>query len=206
MKRLMIATAATSIAALAAAPALAGNITPPAPDPVIAAPAPAPAAPVSYDWTGAYGGVQLGWGMLNADGGGLDEDGDGVIGGITAGYDWDLGNYVVGVGLDYNAANIETDPGNATLDALGRARVRAGFDTGNWLIYGTGGAAYADASIVGTGAESDWGWFAGAGAEYRVNQNLSVAGEALYHRFDDFDSTGVDLDTTTLQARVLYRF
>lgn len=207
MKRLMMTTAAASAAlGLAAFPALAGSLTPIDPDPVVVAPAPAPAAPVAYDWSGLYGGVQLGWGNAGVDGGGLNEDGDGVIGGVHAGYDWDLGNYVLGVGLDYNAANIETDGGNANLDALGRARVRAGYDAGQWLFYGTGGAAYADASITGTGASSDWGWFAGAGAEYRVNQNLSVGGEALYHQFDDFDGSGVDLDATTFQARVTYRF
>ncbi|MAQ84666.1 outer membrane protein [Psychromarinibacter halotolerans] len=202
MKTLLIASAA---AATLAAPAFAGSLTPAAPEPVVPAPAPAPMPVASYDWTGFYGGAQFGWGTATADDGVTEEDGDGILGGVHAGYDWDLGNYVLGVGLDYDAADIAFDNNAGSIDSVARARLRAGYDAGSWLIYGVGGAAHADADIGGTDY-SDMGWFAGGGVEYRVNENVSVAGEALYHGFDDFDDTGVDASATTLQGRVTYRF
>lgn len=200
MKTLTLA----AVAALATSPVLAGSVTPAAPDPVVAAPAPAPVIR-NYDWTGFYAGGQLGWGQLETTGPIVDE-GSGMLFGAHAGYDWDFGTFVVGGAVDVESVDIQFDGGNGSLDGLARAKVRAGYDAGNWLFYGAGGAAYADATLAGTPAENDIGWFAGAGVEYRVNENVSIAGEALYHQWDDFDSTGIDVNTTTVQARVSYRF
>ncbi|MDF0601470.1 outer membrane beta-barrel protein [Psychromarinibacter sp. C21-152] len=196
MKTLVIA----SVAALATAPAFAGNLTPADPDPVVTPP-PAPATPVGYDWTGFYAGAQLGWGHVENG----NNDANGFGGGVHAGYDWDFGDIVVGVAADYDLTAIESNSGNATLDNVARAKLRAGYDVGKVLFYGTGGAAWAQGSFSGTDY-SDNGWFAGAGAEYRVNEKVSIAGEALYHVFDNFDGTGIDFGGTTVAARVSYRF
>ncbi|WP_172295864.1 outer membrane protein [Pseudoruegeria sp. HB172150] len=204
MKTLTLA--ASAVAALAAVPALAGGPTIVEPDPVVVSPPPAAvAAPITYDWSGFYAGAQLGWGQVNGDDGTVEDEGNGIIGGVHAGYDWDFGNVVVGLGADYDAADIEFDDTDGSLDSVTRAKLRVGYDAGKWLFYGTGGPAWATADLAGTDY-SDQGWFAGAGAEYRINENVSLAGEALYHQFDDFDDTGIDVDTTTVQARVSYRF
>ena len=53
---------------------------------------------------------------------------------------------------------------------------------------------------------SDWGYFGGVGMDYAVAENWLIGGEILAHQFDDFDDTGIDLDATTIKARVAYRF
>lgn len=199
MRNLLAATALV----VAAGPALAGGTAVMVEDPVIA-PAPVIVAP-SVDWTGGYAGVQLGWGMATIDDGvPPDDDGDGVIGGVTVGYDYDFGNFVVGGALDYDFSEIEFDSG-ATIDNVARVKVRAGIDAGRTLIYGVGGAAFANATVGGADL-SDNGWVAGAGVEHRVTDTFSVGGEVLYHQFDDFDGSGADVNATTIQAKALFRF
>ena len=75
-------TALAAVSALLAAPAFAGNVSEPAPEPVIDTPAPVPAAPASPNWTGFYGGGQLGFGSVDTSVSGADED---IIGGFTGG-------------------------------------------------------------------------------------------------------------------------
>ena len=83
--------------------------------------------------------------------------------------------------------------------------MRAGYDAGQTLIYAVGGWAYADAEIFGQDY-SDNGWLVGAGVDYKFNTNMTIGGEVLYHSWDDFDDTGIDLDATTVAARVGYSF
>ncbi len=198
MRALLLSTAITALAV----PAVAGSLSEPIVEPVLDAPQVYVAPGV--DWTGAYAGVQLGYGDLNASGAATDE-GSGVIGGLTAGYDYDFGTFVLGAGVDYDFADIDLDSGAGQLDSVARLKARAGFEAGQALIYGTGGAAFADAQIGGTDF-SDTGYFLGAGVEYMVNQTFSIGGEVLYHQFDDFDNTGIDIDATTVQVRAVYRF
>ncbi len=185
--------------ALATGPAFAGSPVEPAPDPVIATPAPAP-APASPDWTGGYLGGQVGYG--NADTNLPGVDGDGAIGGLTGGYDYDFGQWVVGGGLDYDWADISLGAGNPDLENIFRVKLRGGYKIGNGLLYGTGGWAQADTDTLG----DDDGYFVGAGYEHMVTQNFSLGGEALYHEFSNFGNTTTDLEATTVQVRGTFRF
>ncbi|MDW3117340.1 MAG: outer membrane beta-barrel protein [Roseovarius pacificus] len=185
--------------ALATGPAFAGSPVEPAPDPVIATPAPAP-APASPDWTGGYLGGQVGYG--NADTNLPGVDGDGAIGGLTGGYDYDLGQWVIGGGLDYDWADISLGAGNPDLENIFRVKLRGGYKIGNGLLYGTGGWAQADTDTLG----DDDGYFVGAGYEHMVTQNFSLGGEALYHEFSNFGNTTTDLEATTVQVRGTFRF
>src|SRR6056297_2121139 len=192
-------TALATVTAIFAAPAFAGNVTEPAPEPVIEAPAPVPAAPVSPNWTGFYGGGQLGWANVDADG--FDDD-DSLIGGLTGGYDYDFQNgFVVGAGLDYDF--LDADIGNvAIVEDVFRAKLRGGYKIGRGLAYATGGYAWADTDNLG----DDDGYFVGAGYEHLVTDNFSLGLEGLYHEIDDF-GTGVGEDSlTTVQARGTFRF
>lgn len=185
-----------------ATPALAGGPVEPVTEPVIV-PAAEP-VPMSADWGGAYVGAQLGYADIDSNGGGLD--GDGWLGGVHAGYRWDFGQFVAGAELDYDAADIDlgTTAGD-TLDDVARLKLMAGTELGNSLVYATAGAAHANATVGGAGL-SDNGWFLGAGLDVPVTGNWTVGGEILQHRFDDFDGSGVDLDATTLKAKVSLRF
>jgi outer membrane immunogenic protein len=171
-----LALAVVSLGALVAAPAFAADLTPP---PVYKAPPPAVApAPL---WTGWYIGVNVGgsFGTANETAsfpptivpptsqfGSGSSDLDGVIGGAQIGYNWQTGNWVLGVEADIQASSEQAStslvgtgtisiPGVALLtstgtlgitqklDWFGTVRGRLGVTVGpNWLLYGTGGLAY----------------------------------------------------------------
>lgn len=186
--------------ALVAAPGLAGGMAEPAPAPAVipAAPAPMPSA----DWTGLYGGVQLEYGDANVTGG---ISGDGMLGGIFAGYRYDFGNYVLGAELDVNAADINL-PGVGDIDTVSRLGLEAGFDAGNMLFYGTAGGAVA---TVDAGADTlrGHGYFYGVGMDYALTETLTVGAELLQHEFQDFDNiAGTDVDALTFGVNAAFRF
>lgn len=161
-----------------------------------------PAGPVlaqSADWSGAYIGAELGYADIDSNAPGLD--GDGGIAGIIAGYDWDLGDWVVGLGADYDFADISLGT-TADLEEIWRIKFRGGYKIGQGLAYGTAGYANADTDTLG----DEDGYFIGAGYEHRLAPNFSLGGEVLYHEFDNFNATPTDIDATTVQVRGTFRF
>jgi outer membrane immunogenic protein len=190
------------VALIPAVPALAGGMNDAASEPMVMA-QPVMAAPPSMDWTGFYAGASLGYGDIDSNGGGLD--GNGALGGVLAGYRFDFGNLVAGVEADYDVTNISLGGGAGDLDSVARLKLQAGTELGRALVYGTLGAAQAKATVAGTGL-SDTGYFGGVGMDYAITDRVSVGGELLKHKFNDFDGSGVDLDATTLKARVALQF
>lgn len=184
-------------------PALAGGLTEPVlePAPIMADPVPVMAP--SGEWGGAYVGAQLGYGDIGTDAAGLD--GNGAIGGVHAGYRFDFGQFVAGAELSYDAADIDLNAGGDTLDSVTRLKLTAGYDLGSTLIYASGGAARAKVSVGGADL-SDNGYFLGIGADYALTDNWTLGAEVMEHRFDNFDGTGIDVDATTIQAKVGFRF
>ena len=167
---------------------------------LIAAALPAgPALAQSADWSGAYAGAELGFADVDTNLAGLG--GDGFIAGIIGGYDWDFGAWVVGLGADYDFADISLGAA-ADLEEIWRIKFRGGYKIGQGLAYGTAGYANADTDTLG----DDDGYFIGAGYEHRLAPNFSLGGEVLYHEFDNFNSTPTDIDATTVQVRGTFRF
>ena len=194
----------TSFALLAtlSAPAFAGGPTEPLPEPVVVP----VAAPVNTggEWGGFYAGAGLGYGDSGSSTDALD--GNGILGGVQAGYRHDFGTAVVGGELEYDLTGIDLGAAAGDqLNSVARLKAMAGADLGRTLFYGTAGYAYADADVGGASL-SDNGWFAGLGADYALSDRLTVGAEILAHRFDDFDGSGVDLDATTAKARINLRF
>jgi outer membrane immunogenic protein len=194
---------AGSLVGTLAAPALAGGPTTTAPEPVII-PAAEPYVAPGIDWSGAYAGAQIGYADTDTTGGALD--GHGMLGGVHAGYRWDMGNFVAGVELDHDIASVDlgATPGD-TLDDVTRLKLTAGTEMGNALLYGALGGAHARATVGGLDL-ADNGYFLGAGVTYALTDSWTVGGELLQHQFSDFDGSGVDLDATTVSARVGFRF
>ena len=89
-----------------------------------------------------------------------------------------------------------------TLERVYRLKVRGGYDLGNGLLYATAGGVGADIDGLGY----DTGYFVGAGYEHMVTDAISLGGEVLYHEFDTFNDTAIDVDATTFQVRANYRF
>jgi outer membrane immunogenic protein len=184
-----------------------------------------------FDWTGFYVGGNIGyaWGDSEADGlydGGDIENGDfdpdGVIAGGQLGYNWQTdSNFVIGLEADLQWSDqhdrVDNPPGfdsEATADVdvnwFGTLRARAGIavmDT--LLLYATGGLAAGeveysvdDAGGVGSDSNSQWGWTAGAGAEWALSDRFTLKAEYLHVDLgkDDFSPTGsssfdADVDT-----------
>lgn len=200
MKRIRTFAAASVAGTLGALPALAGGPVVVAEEPVIAAPAAPVAMAPNGDWTGLYAGGQLGYGDVgDAAGGG----GDGMTGGLLGGYRMDFGQFVAGAELNYDWTDIELGGGDS-LDNIARLKVIGGYDMGNALLYGTVAAVRADATIGGVGL-SDNGWGAGLGVDYALSNSMTVGAELMEHRFDSFGG-GSDLDATTVNARVGFKF
>lgn len=202
---MVMRTAALFLATAAlAAPAFAGGPVEVAPEPVVVA-EPVPVVDYGGDWAGFYVGGQVGYGDLDSNGAGLD--GNGAIGGVHAGYRWDLGRTVLGVEADWDKADLDLGAAGSgdSLDSIARLKLQAGYDAGPALVYATAGAARANATIGGADL-SDNGWTLGVGATYALNDQWTLGGEVLTNRFDDFDGSGVDLDATTATLRVGFRF
>ncbi|WP_341365646.1 porin family protein [Yoonia sp. BS5-3] len=195
----MMAAPLIAVAGMASAGGLSEPVAAPTPVPV--APAPVPVAPIS-DWTGFYAGGQLGFGQLDSDD--LTEDPDGLLYGVHGGYLYDLGSWIIGGELDIDGTEIEDETADVALDSVARAKLRVGYDAGNWLPYVTGGIAQASTSGAVDG--EDTGSFGGLGVEYRISDSMRVGGEVLQHQFEDFDGTGIDIDATTATARVSFQF
>lgn len=212
----------TSLIAVAVATAGAAHAAGPtetAPDAIVAPIASPVMIDRSGDWSGAYGGIQLGYGSGDyATGRDDDSDGnddefeaDGVIGGLHVGYLWDFGNWVMGPELQYDAANLEADNGSGTgtFDEIARLNLRIGRDLGQGLLYGSVGVAYANfdgdtGSLAGD--VDDNGYVVGIGYDYKLNQSWTVGGQYQHHMFDDFGSAGSDFDFGTAQLRASYNF
>jgi len=180
--------------------------------PLKAPPLPA-AAP--YSWTGFYLGGQVGYGwgtswQMGADGFGNTGDYhiSGIVGGGTAGYNWQFNrNWVVGLETDFSAADVHgTGASSATygcvggcenkIEDFGTVRGRLGYAINNVLLYGTGGWAYgrAEADIVGCpggfcGTNNVNGWTVGGGVEYGFAPGWSAKAEYLHVDMGQFNFT-----------------
>jgi outer membrane immunogenic protein len=183
----------TAISAFAASSAFAADLP---------ARAPAEYAPVIAPlptWTGFYigGNVGYGWGDGKINGVGRTGDVEGVIGGGQVGYNWQFGQFVFGVEGDFQGS----DQNRTDVFRVGRTRVsvhqelpwlatlrgRIGWAPGPWLIYATGGAAWANykvtASALGLTASSEdtkTAWTIGGGVEWMFLPKWSTKVEYLY--------------------------
>lgn len=141
---------------------------------------------------------------------GCTKDNDSLEFALHAGYDFDLGNVVLGVlgevGMGYAEDSVtaySTTPANYTwtrrmAENVG-VRARAGYAFGaerNTLVYATGGVVWAkmDNSFSSSnransyndiGDDSVTGWRAGAGIERKVHKNLSIGIQYLHTSLKD---------------------
>jgi len=127
------------------------------------------AAPVGFNWGGAYIGAHIGWGWESHSTDSFSErtpgtlvfvdhtafNSNGFFGGGQIGYNWLLTpNWLFGVEFDGSGSTASTNvtgcnptgcaSSSVNTDAFGTGRGRVGYVMDNLLLYGTGGWAWVD--------------------------------------------------------------
>ncbi len=165
-----------------------------------AMPAPIAASLPAKDWTGAYVGAHVG-GAWNDTGGYSTNCGaactaarttiGGSVGGLQAGYNYQVGQGVVGVEADLNAAALRgsyaatdgIDEVTSKVDHYGTLTAKIGVSSGQALLYAKVGAAWThnlhgnyDTVEQATFSTNYWklGWTLGGGLEYAFTPSWSV--------------------------------
>ncbi|WP_217570733.1 outer membrane protein [Mesorhizobium sp. GbtcB19] len=207
MKQLIVATALV----LAAGAAHAADVMQEAP---VAA---------SFDWSGAYIGVNAGGGFGKfkdsiSFGPRLDMTASGFLGGIQAGYNWQSGQMIYGVETDFQGSAVDASVSDffgftpkTKVDWFGTLRARIGYTPiDRFMIYGTGGLAYGQVKtefpffgpFMSSSSKTRAGWTVGAGAEYAINTNWTIKSEYLYT--DLGNSTAFSSGPITLKSDVAF--
>ena len=204
-------------------------------DPVVYEQAPEAEVIAGYSWTGAYIGIQggYGWAELSDDGDTFLEDDlddgddsldlDGGFAGVYAGYNYQWNSIVVGIEGDINKAWINEefdfagDDAEVELEWFGSVRGRVGYAWDRTLFFGTAGVAFAHVEYelgdLDFDDEEDFvGWTAGLGVEHAFTDNLLARAEYRYYDFgseefgDDDVSGDLDLDMHTVSVGLAYKF
>ncbi len=175
-----------------------------------------------YDWTGFYAGI---FGGLNS--GKLDTD---IVGGnspattsisgatvgVTAGANYQIDQYVLGIEGDLAWSNIIGDSAcsptqtcTSKLNWVSTIRGRTGFVIDNSLLYSTAGVAISNGTSVtspatvgstGTDTQTFVGWTAGIGGEYAIDQNIKLKAEYSY---TDLGSRSSPVGTVSLNNSII---
>jgi outer membrane immunogenic protein len=163
-----------------------------------------------YNWGGFYVGVQgvYSYGDVDsayviASSGSIRTKGHG--GGLHAGYNHQIANWVMGVEADIEASGADGSRTNivAGRDTLemqwsGSARARIGYAFDRTLIYSTAGVAVGSfenisrvrvlgVNIIDSDKNTHAGWTAGAGVEMALTQNMTMRAEYRYSAFGKKD-------------------
>ncbi len=165
-----------------------------------------------------------------------DESAEGVLYGVGVGYDYDLGNLVLGAEAEFTESTAETEFEDDDPEAFGLGRVETGRDiyvgarvgfkaTPSTMVYAKGGYTNARFNFVGTDGTLDEeasldtdGYRIGAGVEQRFGTNTFAKLEYRYSNyskgeidfetdgFDDSDRLNIDTDRHQVVASVGLRF
>jgi outer membrane immunogenic protein len=192
-------------------------------------PTKAPAVVPPYNWTGAYIGINGGYGFGHSKWDGLPASFDvngGMVGG-QLGYNWQFGQFVYGVEGDTDWTNLRGTANlaicnvgcNTRNDFLSTVRGRLGLAADRWLPYVTGGLAVGDikATVPGFAGidKTNAGWTAGGGLEFAVTGNWTAKAEYLYVDLGKAGCTvdcglpagnNVSLTTNVVRGGLNYRF
>jgi len=168
----------------------------------------------AYSWAGPYLGGTLGyeWGEVSRN----PTKPSGFVGGVTAGYNWQLNSpWVFGIEGDIQGTGADDTfaPWKFSNPWFGTVRGRAGYAFSNILVYGTAGLAFGElrGQTFGlTETHTTAGWTAGLGAEVGFAPHWSAKIEYLYVDLSDsaFAITGVSngYRSNMIRAGVNYHF
>lgn len=186
-------------------------------------PVEAPIYAPMFTWTGFYVGANAGyaWGQIDSTGLGVlnFNDPDGFTGGGQIGYNYQMGQFVLGLEADFQGADLKASvfaPGAGIISASneinwwGTVRARAGYAFDRFLPYVTGGFAYGNVKNslttpvgVFSNDNTQYGWTIGGGLEYAFTNNLTAKIEYLYV---DLDKESVTVPGGVFNANVETKF
>jgi outer membrane immunogenic protein len=185
-------------------PALATDLS----RPIYKAPAYSPApSPAPFSWTGFYVGGHGGYGWNNSSSDGTSIDLNGYLAGVQGGYNYQLGQFIIGLEGDYSFANVKYSTSllgaNATVknDYFATVAARLGYAFDRTMLYGKVGYGWTrdkwDLSdgLGGTasGTFNRSGYLLGGGVEYAFMGAWSVKLEYDYLNL----GTATELPTVT---------
>lgn len=181
----------------------------------------------------------------------FSNDNDGFLAGVQIGYNWQAGMWVFGLEADISFADTDNTttvgpvlafPGgapiagsfsaiNTEMNWFGTIRGRVGIAWDRFMIYATGGFAFADlehsaqtffpagGNFVGVSDDTETGYVVGAGFEWGLAPNWSLKAEYLYYDLGDTTinavavgfpgfavPTNVDLDGHIVRVGLNWRF
>lgn len=195
-------------------------------------PPPQPWQPVAqarsdYNWTGLYLGGTYGYATgtttVTSPLGGFDLDQSGGIGTVFGGFNYQAGRVVLGMevdvgGLGNHGGSAGLAPGAVTSDLNWSASVRGRLGylvAPALLVYGTGGAAWADFDVTANGvkvAQTFSGYQVGFGGELKLDPRWSLRLEYLYTGLgaEQIDHGGLvntyEPDYHTVRAGLSFKF
>ena len=187
-----------------------------------------PALPAPGTWTGLYAGAHLGAGLGNIETTNLANasfDANTFLGGVHAGYNLQINNFVAGFEVDGTWASTSSDTasiGGLTIGAGGdwltSARLRLGYTSGQFMVYATGGLALGDLDVTldqpgfaAAMSQTMAGYAVGGGVEMKLTESWIARVEALHYGFaqEQFKSSlgtlDIDTDVTTIRAGLSLR-
>lgn len=179
-----------------------------------AAPDIAPIAPIEgsapiYIWSGPYAGAFVGYSAQDFDqSSGASFDGDGIVGGVFGGYNWQNGRIVYGVEADIGASGVEASgfdraaglPLDTETNVFGSLRGRVGVAADPFMVFATAGAAVSDQTLnLGPAEASNThiGYTVGAGVEAKITETIDTR---LEYRYSDYGSKTYDFGTTSISS------
>lgn len=182
-------------------------------------------APV-FTWTGFYVGANAGYGWGNVNAGTVFnnrtvniDDLDGFVGGGQVGYNYQMGQFVVGLEADIQGADLNSGSSffgdRVRTEWFGTVRGRVGVAFDRFMPYVTGGWAYGNVKTtiggVGSTDKTHTGGYAiGGGLEYAFTNNWTAKVEYLYVDLGEktvFNSgVKVGTDFSVVRAGLNYKF
>jgi outer membrane immunogenic protein len=209
----MILSAAVAAIALTAGSAFAADL----PSRKMAPVAPVSVAP-AYKWSGAYVGVNAGYGFgsFSKPAASNYKDPDGYVIGGQLGFNQHYSNnLVLGLESDLSWSDVKgkasatgTAGSKAEVEYFMTARGRVGYAFDRVLPYVTAGYAGAEQKVTGNGSSWRNGYALGGGVEVGISKNVTAKIEGLYMDLGNKNTADGKLGTelTVLRAGVNYKF
>jgi outer membrane immunogenic protein len=191
-----------------------------------------------FSWTGFYVGANLGGGWASSTlsdsftGASLGNSSSGFVGGGQLGYNYQIGNFVLGPEWTFDGTSLNGSRtagalrGSANTNWMTTVAARFGVAANNWLYYGKAGGGWANNSGTLTNlnngtqvssSNTNGGWLLGAGVEYAFAPRWSARLEYDYLKLNTWsvnsnlfapntDRFSVSRNIQTVLVGVNYRF